>query len=213
MDSPITKLSSAVALLSALLACKQLKKLETEEKKPNLAPSAAVTAAPTSTASAVATRRPEPPPGKVVDLTRDAILSIETSSEKAKHPAKNLFDQDPKTAWIEDSPSDGEGHFVEVKLVPGTYIAFVEVSAGWGSETRFGEDLWELNNSARIMKVTWDSGEAEVSYLRSTDRGKKKKVDINARTDKLRFTAERIAKGKFNDLAIDDINLYGVIGR
>jgi hypothetical protein len=148
-----------------------------------------------------------------VDLTRDIIVSIEASSEKDKHPAKNLFDQDPNTAWVEDSPSDGEGHFVEVKLVPGTYIAFVEVSAGWGSETRFNEDLWELNNSARVMKVRWDTGEEEVNYLRSTDRGKKKRVAVSATTEPLRFSAEAIAKGKFNDLAIDDINLFGVPGR
>jgi len=214
---PWSRLASATALLVALLACKQLKGLQTEDKKTSGATPART---PTATATATATGAPtaprgnaQRPPGRVEDITQDAVLSIETSSEKKKQPAKNLFDQDPKTAWVEDSPSDGEGHFVEVKLVPGTYIAFVEVSSGWGSETRFGEDLWELNNSARIMKVTWDSGEAEVSYLRSTDRGKKKKVDINATTDKLRFTAERIAKGKFNDLAIDDVNLYGVIGR
>ena len=212
--SRIANLVPLLVLLATLLACKQLGRLEDDEKKRAVqgAPSAVVTAPPVATPSA-SNRSPEPAPGEVVDLTRDAIVAIESSSEKEKHPARNLFDQDPKTAWVEDSPSDGEGHFVEVKLVAGTYVAFVEVSAGWGSETRFNEDLWELNNSARIMKVSWDSGESQVSFLRSTDRAKKKRIDVNAKTDKLRFTAERIARGKFNDLAIDDFNLYGVIGR
>jgi hypothetical protein len=86
-----SRLASASVLLVALLACKQLKGLQTEDKKPSGAPPA-----PTPTATArPAQGKTQRPPGRVVDITQDAILSIETSSEKEKHPAKNLFDQDP----------------------------------------------------------------------------------------------------------------------
>ena len=77
----------------------------------------------------------------------------------------------------------------------------------------FKEDLWEINTSVRVMKVSWDGGEDTVSFQRSTDRGKKKKLEIGARTSKLRFTAEAVAVGKFEELAIDDHNLFGVLGR
>jgi hypothetical protein len=192
------------------------------------AASGAASAAPPATASAAAAAAPtapttaaekppepvrEPPPGPVVDITSDAIASIRTSSEQFKFGAKNLFDHNPKTAWVEDSPSDGEGHWVEVTLTPGTYVAYVEVSAGWGSETRFKEDLWEINTSVREMRVSWDSGEGSATFVRSTDRGKKKKVEVAARTEKLRFTAEAVSVGKFEELAIDDHNIFGVLSR
>jgi hypothetical protein len=184
---------------------------------------ASVTASPAATAAPVATapaasaspkrKPPEPAPGPVVDITADAITAVTSSSEQTKFLAKNLFDHDAKTAWVEASPSDGEGHWVEVALVPGTFVSHVEVSAGWAHETRFKEDLWEINTSVRVMKVSWDGGEDTVSFQRSTDRGKKKKLEIGARTSKLRFTAEAVAVGKFEELAIDDHNLFGVLGR
>ena len=89
----------------------------------------------------------------------------------------------------------------------------MEVGGGWGTETRHGEDLWELNNSFHKMRVSWDGGEEIVTFIRSQDRAKKKRVDIGTKTSKLRFTAESVARGKHDDLMLDDVLIHGVMGR
>jgi hypothetical protein len=137
-------------------------------------------------------------------------VGARASSEHPRHPAIHAFDEKPSTAWNENADGDGTSEWVEVQLKPGTVVHYVEAGGGWSAMSNPGRvDLWEHNNSFRLMKISWDSGQKEVSFLRGSDRGKKKRVDIDAETKSIRFTAVEVDRGRFNDLCLDDVLIYG----
>lgn len=171
-----------------------------QARAPSAASGSAATAAPASDKAPAAAR----------NITADCVESARASSEDRKHPAMHAFDERPTTAWNESAGGDGAGEWVEAKLRPGTYVSYVEVGGGWSATSQPGNvDLWEHNNSFRKMKVTWDQGSAEVTFDRSTDRGKKKRVEVKAPTTALRFSAIEVDRGRFNDLCLDDVLIYG----
>jgi len=173
------------------------------EDKPTVAPEP-VASAPAATAS-------EPPAPKVSrNITSSCVAGARASSAHPRHPAVHAFDEKPSTAWNENAAGDGTAEWVEVRLKPGTVVHYVEVGGGWSAMSNPGRvDLWEHNNSFRRMKVSWDSGKSEIAFQRATDRGKKKRVEIDAKTNSIRFTAVEVDRGRFNDLCLDDVLIYG----
>ncbi|MCC6649319.1 MAG: serine/threonine protein kinase [Polyangiaceae bacterium] len=158
---------------------------------------------------APAAAEPEVIAAPVVDVTA-CVTRATASSEQARHPAIHAFDGRPSTAWNEGAPGDGTGAWVEAHLRPDTFVSFVEVSGGWAWRADNGQtDLWVHNNSFRVMRVSWDTGEADVSFDRATDRGVKKRVDVGAATGTIRFTALAVDRGRFDDLVLDDVALHG----
>lgn len=149
-----------------------------------------------------------PPPR---NITQEAVLHVRASSEQANHSASHAFDELPKTAWNENDAGDGTGQWIEAQLRPETYLTSIKVGCGWSALTAHGEDLWELNNSFRKMQISWDGGSAIVECNRATDRGVKKSVPIRTTTRFLRITALEVDRGRFNDLCLDDVLLFGGI--
>lgn len=98
---------------------------------------------------------------------------------------------------------------MEIELRPGTWVSSVEVSGGWSSTTASGLDLWEHNTTFRRMRVTWDGGEAELTFDRVTDRARRKTVEINAPTRSIRITALEVHRGRFLDLCLDEVAIRG----
>jgi hypothetical protein len=170
----------------------------------------AVQPEPVASELAATVSAPPPPPKISRNITASCVVGARASSEHPRHPAIHAFDEKPSTAWNENADGDGTGEWVEVHLKPGTVVHYVEAGGGWSAMSNPGRvDLWEHNNSFRQMKVSWDSGQKEVSFQRATDRGKKKRVDIDAETKSIRFTAQEIDRGRFNDLCLDDVLIYG----
>lgn len=158
-----------------------------------------------------------PPPAPVAssappvtkDITRLCRTAVRASSAKDGHPATQAFDGVPDTAWTEAAPGDGSGQWVEADFRPGTWVSEVEVGGGWSVKTASGADLWKLNSTFRRMRVSWDGGEQVVTFKRATDRGKRKRVQVNARTRHVRITALEVDRGPFSDLCLDEVVVYG----
>jgi serine/threonine protein kinase len=151
-------------------------------------------------------------PAPVREITRLCVQSFNASSEQEAHPARHAFDGVPATAWSEDVPGDGAGQWLEAKLRPHTWVSRLEVSGGWSAKTSAGADLWAINATFRAMRVSWDGGEAIVRFDRKTDRGKKKRVEINAATSSVRLTALEVDRGNFRDLCLDEVVIFGRCG-
>jgi len=165
---------------------------------------------PAASLSAAVINSAPPPPKISRNINASCIVGARASSAHPRHPAIHAFDEKPSTAWNEDADGDGTGEWVEVLLKPGTVVHYVEASGGWSAMSNPGNvDLWEHNNSFRIMKVSWDSGQKEISFLRGSDRGTKKRVDIDTETKAIRFSAVEVDRGRFNDLCLDDVLIYG----
>ncbi len=72
-------------------------------------------------------------------------------------------------------------------------------------------DLWEHNNSFRTMKISWDGGEATVEFNRLADRGRRKRVPVGKVIGSFKITAVAADKGRFNDLCVDDVYVFGAL--
>ncbi|MBN1612317.1 MAG: protein kinase [Polyangiaceae bacterium] len=145
----------------------------------------------------------------ITDITRLCRTAVRTSSEKPAHPAEHAFDGVPVTAWTEASPGDGAGQWVEADLRPDTWVSEVEVGGGWSAKTASGIDLWHHNTTFRRMRVSWDGGEEVVTFNRDTDRGQRKRVAVNASTRHVRITALEVDRGRFLDLCLDEVVVFG----
>ncbi|MEI7894792.1 MAG: hypothetical protein WCI05_16970 [Myxococcales bacterium] len=212
----IVSLAVTVAILGMLGACK--KKIEDDDlavRRTDNAPSAVATSNVPTPAASVPVAAAE---REVTDITLEAVVSARASSFhqdadpfNPPHPPIHAFDQNPNTAWNHESPTDGTGEWLEARLKPNTFVGYVEVSGGWAAMSG-RVDLWSSNSSFRVMRVNWDGGSALVKFDRKADRGNKKRVDINKVTTTLRFTAVEVDTGKWKDLCVDDINIYGEAG-
>ena len=151
-------------------------------------------------------------PAPVRDITRLCRTDVRASSEREAHPAAHAFDGSSSTAWTESAAGDGSGSWIEASLRPGTYVSAIEVSGGWAFETSSGVDLWQHNNTFRKMRVSWDGGEQIVDFDRARDRGHKKKIEIGATTRSVRITALEVDRGRFSDLCLDEVAIYGRCG-
>ncbi len=192
-------LAAAVVGAAAVIAAVVLliaRAPETEAQTP--APSASL--APSATPSAEASIR---------DITRLCRTGVRASSEKAAHPAAHAFDGSSSTAWTEDARGDGAGSWLEASLREGTWVSAVEVGGGWSSSTASGLDLWKHNGTFRKMRVSWDGGEQIVEFDRDHDRGKRKRVEIGASTRSIRITALEVDRGRFADLCLDEVAIFG----
>jgi serine/threonine protein kinase len=145
----------------------------------------------------------------ITDITRLCRTEVRASSEKPAHPAEHAFDGIAETAWTEASPGDGAGQWVEAEFRPDTWVSEVEVGGGWSAETASGLDLWMHNTTFRRMRVSWDGGEKVVTFDRGTDRGKRKRIAVNAATRHVRITALEVDRGRFRDLCLDEIVVFG----
>ncbi len=164
--------------------------------------------------TAVATSASAPPsastaPAPMKDITRLCRTAVRASSEKPGHSAEQAFDGISETAWTEAAPGDGAGQWVEADFRPGTWVSEVEVGGGWSATTGSGTDLWKINSTFRRMRVSWDGGEQVVTFDRKTDRGKRKKVEVNAKTEHVRITALEVDRGPFLDLCLDEVAVFG----
>lgn len=165
-------------------------------------------------ASAPAASSPAPPPSPsaaapVENVTRLCKRAVRASSERAEHPAAHAFDGIPATAWTEADPGDGAGSWLEIELRPGTWVSAVEVGGGWSATTASGLDLWAHNTTFRRMRVSWDGGERELTFDRATDRGKRKRISIEAPLRTLRITALEVDRGRWRDLCLDEVEIWG----
>jgi len=175
------------------------------DEAPASSATAAMSAAPTATAVAAA-------PRTVNEVTKRAVVQVKASSEQACHLAGYAFDGWPTTSWTEDSPGDGTGEWLEATLAEGTFVEYLEVSAGWFTKrSNRAFDAWDKNNTFRTMKLTWDGGEATVEFNRYTDKGRRKRVKVGKAVKTLKLTAVAVDKGTFNDLCLDDIWIFGSI--
>jgi hypothetical protein len=145
----------------------------------------------------------------IADITRLCRSVVRASSERAAHPALHAFDGIPATAWTEADDGNGTGQWVEAELVPGTWVSSVEVSGGWSAKTASGVDLWEHNTTFRRMRVSWDGGEQELTFERARDRGKRRRVVVEAPTRSIRITALEVDRGRFHDLCLDEVVIHG----
>lgn len=154
-------------------------------------------------------------PARQVAVTRLAacVSEARASSAQPTHPASHVFDGSTATAWNEASPGDGTGQWVEARFPAGTHLDHVEVGGGWSHTTGAGEDLWTLNNSFRVMRVSWDGGSREISFDRQSDRDRQKRVDIGASVTFVRFEARAVDHGRFADLCLDEATFFGTCGR
>jgi len=143
------------------------------------------------------------------NIARLCRTGARASSAAPDHPAEHAFDGVPATAWTEGAPGPGAGEWVEAELRPGTFVSAVEVSGGWALRTGAGVDLWTHNSTFRRMRVSWDGGEREVTFDRKNDRGRRKRVEVGAVTRTLRITALEVDRGRFADLCLDDVAIYG----
>jgi serine/threonine protein kinase len=148
-------------------------------------------------------------PAPIQNVTRICVSAIRSSSEQPEHPARHAFDGIPSTAWAESAPGDGAGEWLEAELRPKTWVSSVEVSGGWSTTTSAGADLWAINSTFRVMRISWDGGEAEVRFDRKADRGKRKQVRIEAETRRIRITAAEVDRGRFRDLCLDEVAIFG----
>ncbi len=169
------------------------------------APAPAPVAVPSSEPRPLVSSAPAP----IQNVTRLCVSSIHASSEQPEHPARHAFDGIFATAWSESSPGDGAGEWLEAELRPGTWVSSVEVSGGWPTTTSAGADLWAINSTFRVMRISWDGGEAEVRFDRKTDRDKRKRVRIEAETKRIRITAAQVDRGRFRDLCLDEVAIFG----
>jgi serine/threonine protein kinase len=149
------------------------------------------------------------PQAPIADVTRLCRTGARASSEAPEHPAAHAFDGVPSTAWTEGAEGPGAGEWVEAELRPGTFVSRVEVSGGWAMKTGAGVDLWSHNSTFRRMRVSWDGGEKEITFDRQTDRGKRKRVEIGATTQRIRITALEVDRGRFSDLCLDEVAIFG----
>jgi hypothetical protein len=145
----------------------------------------------------------------IEDVTRLCQRAVRASSERAEHPARHAFDGIPATAWTEADPGDGSGSWIEAELRPGTWVAAVEVGGGWSATTASGLDLWAHNTTFRRMRVSWDGGERVVTFDRATDRGKRQRIAIDAPVRRLRITALEVDRGRWRDLCLDEVAIWG----
>ncbi len=152
---------------------------------------------------------PSSAPAPIRDVTRLCVKAVSASSEQEAHPARHAFDGVPTTAWSEAVPGDGAGQWVEAQLEADTWVSEVEVSGGWSTTTGSGADLWAINATFRAMRVSWDGGEAVVRFDRKTDRGKRKRVAVDAATRSVRITALEVDRGRFRDLCLDEVVIHG----
>jgi serine/threonine protein kinase len=191
-----------IALLgAAALACVSLAAFALRSPASSAGPSAS--AAPSATVRTPVTG----------NITRLCMKSVRASSAAKDHPAAHAFDGIVATAWTDGVKGDGSGEWIELELEPESYVSEVEVSGGWAHQTESRVDLWTHNATFRRMQVAWDSGEAEVAFDRKKDRGKKKRVKVDKRVTRLRFTALEVDRGRFADLCLDEVAVFGECGK
>jgi hypothetical protein len=148
-------------------------------------------------------------PAPLRDVTRLCRTGVRASSQREAHPAEHAFDGSSGTAWTESAAGDGVGAWIEASLRPGTFVSSIEVGGGWSFETSSGVDLWQHNNTFRKMRVSWDGGERIVEFDRARDRGRKKPIEVGATTRSVRITALEVDRGRFSDLCLDEVAIFG----
>ena len=198
----------SIAAVSALFffgGCKS-KEEELRVRRFALAPSSNA-AAPSASAAMAIPRPAASVQRRVTDVTTLCVEAAQASSEQSDHPAGHAFDGKRSTAWNNDAPN-GKNEWVEARLKTGTYVERVEVGAGW-SAVASGTDLWVVNSSFRLMRVTWEGGSADVRFLRATAKGVRKTVPIGAKTSFVRFTAIEVDRGGSKDLCLDEATVFG----
>jgi hypothetical protein len=161
----------------------------------------------TTTPTPAASSSSPPAARPVRDITE--CVTARASSSQSGHPPALAFDGRAATAWTEGAAGDGTGEWIEADLPPGTVVSYVEVSPGWSMRAADG-DRWELNGSFKTMRVSWDGGSVDVPFAR-TDRGVKKRVDIGRETKSVRLTAVAVHRGRFEDLSLDDVTVFGSV--
>ena len=161
----------------------------------------------TSTPTPAASSSSPPAARPSRDITE--CVTARASSSQSGHPPALAFDGRAATAWTEGAAGDGTGEWIEADLPPGTVVSYVEVSPGWSMRAADG-DRWELNGSFKTMRVSWDGGSVDVPFAR-TDRGVKKRIDIGKQTKSVRLLAVAVHRGRFEDLSLDDVTVFGSV--
>lgn len=114
--------------------------------------------------------------------------------------AKNLFDNNPSTAWVEGNKNDGVGEWIEFEFEKAVLINSFTIFNGYHKSLA----LYEANNRISTFQLVLD--EKISTYHSNYSIGRESDIQIYQVVKKIRLQILTVIKGtKYNDLCISEI--------
>jgi len=129
------------------------------------------------------------------DLFDDGIL----------YESTNVFDQNPKTAWVPESrDKNGIEEWLDIIFYPKRIINSLQIINGYAKS----ETIYRANNRVKRLKITFDDGSSIEEELKDGQMGFQKIKFINAKKiGHLRILIEEVYLGsKYHDTCISEIS-------
>jgi hypothetical protein len=156
-----------------------------------------------------------------VQLWADSFdQSSERVNSQERHPASAAFDGNRQSAWNSKSSTVGKPEWIEAKFAEPVYVHHVVVYNGYQFLDTRGESLFFKNLRAKTLDVFADH---ETTPVAKAEFGKMDQTPVSIfvrhQAQSLRFSvretwpADNSAIGRFGDVCISEIEIWGNSGR
>lgn len=134
---------------------------------------------------------------------------IRNARQHNPHPPEHAFDNDPRTAWNENSPGPGDGEWIEAQFRRPMRVHRIRIATGWDASSARHGDLFSLNSHLRVVRFTMDGG-----ISRTIDVGEEQRTvvveGLDIVTRRVRIDAISVWPGThWEDLCISDGAIEG----
>ena len=135
------------------------------------------------------------------------VLGASSELSGGDYQAKNAFDGDPATAWVEGASGTGEGEFIELNTADGSRLNLcaVEIDPGYHKNS----DILAKNGWPTSLQIETDDLYMELNcYSTETQT---LLFSVPSDTEYMRITIQQAQAGsKYTDTCISEIRLIGL---
>ena len=148
------------------------------------------------TSTATSTTQTAPP--RAVSLTATSFIDW-----KDLYTPAAIFDNNPKTCWLENAPGPGIGQEVKLKLDKPVTVDRIDVMPGF-----FDPQWWSSNNRVKKLEVTYDGKKMTLTF-RDVMENQPAKLPKEITFSEISFKiVEVYPSGKDDDTGISEIVFY-----
>lgn len=119
------------------------------------------------------------------------------------YAARNAWDKDPKTAWIEGKNDDGVGEWIDFSFYQSRVIQGIQIINGYAKS----EGLYQANNRVKRVHLSFDDGTSFEAELNDGQiQPQLIKFPTPKKTERVRLTILEVYPGtKYRDTCISEI--------
>ncbi len=120
------------------------------------------------------------------------------------YSARNVWDKDPKTAWVEGKGDDGVGEWIDFAFFPDSrVIGAIKIINGYAKS----EGLYQANNRVKRVRISFDDGTSFEAELNDGQiQPQLIRFPMPKKTERIRLTILEVYPGtKYRDTCISEI--------